>query len=67
MTEKKLQRQLYNSITLDDIPELGRNEMLAKVRKNYGPNPDATGYNEFPSQNKKKTYIDGITGEKYTR
>jgi hypothetical protein len=25
------------------MPELGRNEMLAKVRKNYGPNPNAKG------------------------
>jgi hypothetical protein len=65
--EKKLQRELYNSITLDEIPELGRNEMLVKVRKDYGPNPDATGYDEFPSQNKNKTYINGITGEKYTK
>ena len=29
--EKKLQRELYNSITLEEIPELGSNEMLAKV------------------------------------
>jgi hypothetical protein len=41
--EKKLQRELYNSITLEEMPELGRNEMLAKVSKNYGPNPNAKG------------------------
>ena len=41
--EKKLQRDLYNSITTEEMPELGRNEMLAKVRKNYGPNPNAKG------------------------
>ena len=64
--EKKLQRELYDSITTETIQELGPNEMLAKVRKNYGPNPHATGYNEFPSR-KKKVYVNGITGEKYTK
>ena len=64
--EKKLQRELYDSITLETIKELGPNEMYAKGRKNYGPNPNATGYNEFPSR-KTKTYIDGITGRPYTR
>ena len=44
--EKKLQRALYNSITPEEMPELGRNEMLAKVRKDYGPNPDAKGYRD---------------------
>ena len=64
--EKKLQRELYDSITPETIQELGPNEMYAKVRMNYGPNPNATGYNEFPGR-KSKTYIDGITGEKYTK
>ena len=63
--EKKLQRGLYDSITLETIKELGPNEMYAKGRKNYGPNPNETGYNEFPGKGR-KTYIDGITGEKYT-
>jgi len=63
--EKKLQRELYDSITPETIRELGPNEMLAKVRKDYGPNPDAKGYDEFPSR-KEKIYINGITGEKYT-
>ena len=63
--EKKLQRELYDSITPETIQELGPNEMYAKVRKNYGPNPNATGYDEFPSQ-KRKVYINGSTGEKYT-
>ena len=63
--EKKLQRELYDSITLETIKELGPNEMYAKGRKNYGPNPNETGYNEFPGKGR-KTYIDGITGEKYT-
>ena len=48
--EKKLQRELYDSITPEVIAELGPNEMLAKVRKNYGPNPHAKGYNEFPGR-----------------
>ena len=64
--EKKLQRELYDSITPETIQELGPNEMLAKVRKNYGPNPHATGYNEFPGR-EPKTYIDGITGDKYRK
>ena len=64
--EKKLQRELYDSITPETIQELGPNEMYAIVRKNYGPNPEARGYNEFPNR-KPKTYIDGVTGEKYTK
>jgi len=64
--EKKLQRELYDSITPETIRELGPNEMYAKVRNNYGPNPNATGYDEFPSR-KEKVYTDGVTGEKYTR
>jgi len=31
------------------------------------PHPDKTGYDEFPSNNKRKIYTDGITGEKYTK
>ena len=64
--EKKLQRELYDSITPETIQELGPNEMYAIVRENYGPNPEARGYNEFPNR-KPKTYTDGITGEKYTK
>ena len=64
--ERKLQRELYDSITPETIQELGPNEMYAKVRQNYGPNPNATGYDEFPERNR-KVYIDGITGEKYTK
>ena len=41
--EKKLQRELYDSITPEVIKELGPNEMLAKVRKDYYGNPDAKG------------------------
>ena len=41
--EKKLQRELYDSITPEEMPELGRNEMLAKVRKDYYGHPEARG------------------------
>jgi len=41
--EKKLQRELYDSITPEVIKELGPNEMLAKVRKDYYGHPDAKG------------------------
>ena len=63
--EKNLQRELYDSITPETIQELGPNEMYAKVRRDYGPHPNETGYDEFPSS-KKKVYINGSTGEKYT-
>ena len=64
--EKKLQKQLERSINRSAIDEWGLNEMLRYVRENYGPNPNATGYNEFPSR-KPKIYINGITGKKYTK
>jgi len=41
--EKKLQRELYDSITPETIRELGPNEMYAKVRKDYYGHPDAKG------------------------
>ena len=41
--EKKLQRELYDSITPETIKELGPNEMYAKVRKDYYGHPDAKG------------------------
>ena len=44
--EKKLQRELYDSITPEEMPELGTNEMLAKVRKDYRPHANAKGYKE---------------------
>jgi len=44
--EKKLQRELYDSITPETIQELGPNEMYAKVRKDYYGHPDAKGYEE---------------------
>ena len=64
--EKKLQKQLERSINRSAIDEWGMNEMIRCVRESYGPNPNETGYDEFPSR-KPKTYIDGITGEKYTK
>ena len=64
--EKKLQKQLERSINRSVIDEWGRNEMYRSVRESYGPNPNETGYNEFPSR-KPKTYIDGLTGKKYTK
>jgi len=48
--EKKLQEDLDKSITPEFIEEWGKNEMLRSVVKNYGPNPDAKGYNEFPGR-----------------
>ena len=41
--ERKLQRELYDSITPETIRELGPNEMYAKVRKDYYGHPDAKG------------------------
>ena len=64
--EKKLQKQLERSINRSAIDEWGMNEMIRYVQKNYGPNPNATGYNEFPGR-KQKTYINGLTGKKYTK
>ena len=45
--EKKLQRELYDSITPETIQELGPNEMYAKVRKDYYGNPNAKGWKEI--------------------
>ena len=54
--EKELKGTLEKSITAEVINEWGHNEMLRYAKKNYGPNPNATGYNEFPSRKKDKTY-----------
>ena len=54
--DKKLQKQLYDSITDKTVQEEGMNDMFAKLRNNYGPNPDAKGYDEFPSRKRDKTY-----------
>ena len=37
------------------------------IKKDALPHPDETGYDEFPNNREGKTYIDGITGEKYTK
>jgi hypothetical protein len=66
LEEKEVQETLEKSITREVVDEWGRAEMLRHARKNYGPNPNAKGYNEFPGR-KDKTYTDGITGEKYTK
>ena len=66
LEEKEVQQTLERSITKEVIDEWGRNEMLRHVSKAYGPNPNTKGYNEFPGR-KTKTYIDGITGKKYTK
>ena len=44
--EKELQATLEQSITKETIDEWGNNEMMRQVSKNYGPNPDAKGYND---------------------
>ena len=44
--EKKLQRELYDSITPETVRELGPNEMIAKLRKDYYGHPNAKGYKE---------------------
>ena len=64
--EREIQGTLEKSITAEVIHDWGKQEMLRHVRKAYGPNPKATGYDEFPGR-KKKTYVNGITGEKYTK
>ena len=54
--EKEIQGTLEKSITHEVIDEWGRNEMLRHVRRAYGPTPNATGYDEFPSNKKDRTY-----------
>ena len=44
--EKKLQEDLNKSITPEVIEKWGTNEMLRHVRKDYGPNPEAKGYED---------------------
>ena len=53
--EKELQATLEQSITRETIEEWGNNEMMRQVSKNYGPNPNAKGYSEFPGR-ESKTY-----------
>ena len=44
--EKELKDTLEKSITSEVINEWGYNEMLRHTRKNYGPNPNAKGWND---------------------
>ena len=44
--EKELQATLEQSITRETVDEWGNNEMMRQVSKNYGPNPDAKGYDD---------------------
>ena len=44
--EKELQDTLEKSITRETIDEWGNGEMMRHVSKNYGPNPNAKGYDD---------------------
>ena len=44
--EKKLLKELRDSITPDTIAEWGRNEMRSHVKDDYAPHPDAKGYKD---------------------
>jgi|TARA_R110001583_G_scaffold519_1_gene4663 hypothetical protein len=44
--EKELQATLEQSITKETIDEWGNEEMMRQVSRNYGPNPDAKGYDD---------------------
>ena len=54
--EKEIQKTLERSITHEVIEKWGKSEMIRHVRKAYGPNPNAKGYNDFPSGMRDKTY-----------
>ena len=44
--EKELQATLEQSITKETIDEWGNEEMMRQVSRNYGPNPNAKGYDD---------------------
>ena len=44
--EKKLLKELRDSITSDTIEEWGRNEMRSHVEDDYAAHPDAKGYKD---------------------
>ena len=54
--EKEIQGTLEKSITTEVMNDWGKGEMLRHVRRAYGPNPNAKGYNDFPSSRPDKTY-----------
>jgi len=64
--EVQMKKDLRASFTPESIEEWGRGEMSSHVQDDAKPHPEATGYNEFPGR-KDKTFIDGITGEKYIK
>jgi hypothetical protein len=75
---KAQEHSQHRITTPDEREQLDKNRDKIKEEENLGdfrdlirkdalPHPDKTGYDEFPSHNKKKTYTDGITGEKYTK
>jgi hypothetical protein len=45
--EKEIHKTLEKSITKEAIDEWGHNEMMRQVKKNYGPNPNAKGYEDI--------------------
>jgi len=55
--EEERKEALEKSITGEVINEWGYNEMVRHVSKNYGPNPDAKGYNEFPGRKKDPRFV----------
>ena len=44
--EKKLLKELKDSITPDTVEEWGRNEMRRHVKDDYAAHPDAKGYED---------------------
>ena len=64
--EVRMKKDLRSSFTLESIEEWGKGEMSSHVQENAAPHPEAKGYSEFPGR-KGRMFIDGITGEKYTR
>ena len=44
--EQELKDTLDKSITQETINQWGKNEMFRHVRNNYGPNPEAKGYDD---------------------
>jgi hypothetical protein len=44
--EKKLLKELRDSITPDTIEEWGRNEMRRHIKDDYAAHPDAKGYED---------------------
>jgi hypothetical protein len=45
--EKKLLKELRDSINPDTIEEWGRNEMRRHIKDDYAPHPDAKGYEDI--------------------